>query len=166
MPLLVAQDVRIKRDDGLRQHVAVGHAAARMKADHVALGVEGRRDMCEHPVKITVPRHVLDVGEDLAAIQDRVPYQLEHGARHVGVMDDAMRLPEQFGFAIAGHVAKRLIGVGDAPINVGLGDDDVVLGAMIVFMRQSYLWDRHWLEATAMRGFLRRSGEFKSVYKW
>jgi len=54
---------------------------------------------------------------------DGLPQHLEHAARHVGVPDDAMRLVDQFGFAVTGHLAEKRVSIGDTPLPIGLRND-------------------------------------------
>ena len=124
MPGFLGQNRGIERGDRL-DGVATGNAAVGMVGDDVLLPVEGRRHMGEHPVVFAPLRNVFHISEDFLARGDGVPEQLEHRARHVGMAQDAVRLTQQLGFAVAGDVAERLVGVGDPTLQVGLGDDDV-----------------------------------------
>ena len=83
--------------------------------------------MRENPVIISGLRHVFHIGEYFAPAEDRVPQEFEHGPRHVGMTNDAVRPAEQLCLGVARHPTKRTIGVSDAALQVGLRDDDFVL---------------------------------------
>ena len=68
--------------------------------------------MRKHPIVIACPRYILDISKDLTTLDDRIPQQLKHRTRHMGMPDAAMRLPQQIGLAVVGDFAKRLIEVG------------------------------------------------------
>ncbi len=121
----LAQHVGVERDDHVVEDPALGHAAVGMEPDDLAVLGVGRRHVREHPVVGARFGEVLDVGEDLAAVEDGVPQEPEHRARHVGVADQAVRRADQLRQRVAGHGAEHRIGVGDAAFDIGLGDDDV-----------------------------------------
>ena len=83
-------ELAVERFDRL-QRPAIDRSAVGVVADDPAVRTKRRRHVGEHPVMIAVLRAVHDVGEDLALRLDRVPQQLEHGARHVGMTDEAVR---------------------------------------------------------------------------
>jgi len=65
----------------LSSTLRIGHPAIAVVAGHFTVGVERRGDMGENPIMVTVARHVLDEGENLAAILDGVPQQAKHATR-------------------------------------------------------------------------------------
>src|SRR5206468_2866527 len=71
----------------------IGLATVGVIADDIATLVECRRNVSEHPVVAAVLREVDDVGEDLLLGLKRVPQELEDGAWHLGVADQAMGAP-------------------------------------------------------------------------
>lgn len=76
---------------------------------------------------IPVGREIDDVGENLFTRPQPIPKQLEHTARHMGVTDDIMRRAQNLLLRVAAEGKKGLIGVGDPPLQIRLGDDELVV---------------------------------------
>src|SRR3569832_1801887 len=126
--LLDRQHLGIDGADGILDDVDGGAAAVGMVASGLAVGAERRRDMGEHPVRLAVARHVLHVGEYLAAVLDGLPQQAKHAARHIRMTDDAVRLADQFGFAVTGDRAEQLVCISYAAPEIGFRDDQLGSG--------------------------------------
>src|SRR3546814_12766641 len=88
--------------------------------------------MGRHPVEVAVLRQGLHIGENLDALRDARPQQGEDGARHVGMAHDAVRLAEQFLFPIEAELAEQVVHIGNPALEVGLADDDLVLGKTLL----------------------------------
>ena len=95
-----------------------------MVANDILVLVIRWRYVRENPIIIPALGHVFDVGEDLATFENRIPQELEHRARHIGMPNNAVRLPYQLGVGIVGNLTKLLIHVCEAALEIGLGDDD------------------------------------------
>src|SRR4051812_31167777 len=128
MTLLDSQQFGVKRHDRALNEIGRWHAAIGVIAHQVAAEPVGWRNMGEQPVMVAIARHVLDEREDFAARLDRVPQQLEHAARHVGVPDHAVRQADQLRLGVTRHPAEDLIDIGQATFEVGLRDDQFARG--------------------------------------
>src|SRR5438309_9797226 len=107
MFLFFAEQRGIDRRDYLAHDARVGHAAVGMESDDLLIDAPGRRYVSEHPVKLSAPRQILDIGEYLASLIQSIPEIFEHRPRHVRVPNDAVWLAEQLGFGIPGTFADH-----------------------------------------------------------
>jgi hypothetical protein len=120
------EELRVERLD-LLERAGVGRTPVRVITDDLARLVQARRDMGEDPIVVAVLRHVLHIGEDLPLLFERVPEQLEDRARHVWMAHDRMRLVQRLLLGEVGDLQENVVGVDDAPLQIRLGDDDLVL---------------------------------------
>lgn len=97
--------------------------AIRVVANDLVPIVERGSDVGKDPIVVASLRHVLDIGEDLAPIGDRVPKQLEDASRHTGMSDDTVGGADQVGPIITGNAAKDLVRIRDMTLEVSFADD-------------------------------------------
>ena len=105
-----------------RHLVARRLAPQRHDADHLAVFPD-RRGVSLDPVKVAVLAAVLDVADPGPACQDIAPEIGKGFGRHVRMAHDVVRLADQFLLRETGDVEEVLIDVGDATLQIGLGDD-------------------------------------------
>src|SRR6478735_4023819 len=116
----------------------IGLATVGVIADDIAALVECRRDVGEHPVMAAVLCEIDDVGEDLLPGLERIPQQLEDGAWHLGVADQAVGGAHQLLPGVLRHADEDIVGVGDAALEIGLRDDQLLLSEQIFHAGRLY----------------------------
>ena len=107
-------------------------ATHRVVAFERAMAVKVRGDVGQHPVKTVVGDAVLDHAKEFFATLQGLPQQTESAARHVRVTDDAVRMAEQGILPVTANTHEVPVGIGNDPLGVGLGDDQIIIGQHIL----------------------------------
>ena len=124
---VTALDLALERDEFGVHGLGLLEMLSSRGETHGEVSAGNRHDTRDDPVERTVRGAVLDIGGDRLAGADRVPQQLEDGARHVGVAHDVVRSADHLCEFVAADAHEHLIARRDHALGIRGREEQLVV---------------------------------------
>ena len=118
-----------------RSHLFAGGPKAHRHVAHGLAVIEDGSDVRLHPVVVAIGAAVFHGARPGPTAPNRGPHVLERLRRHVRVANQVVGLAHQLVVAVATHLRKRCVAMGDVSARIGGGHQQLGLGEKILFVR-------------------------------